>query len=243
MSQQDLFGMREKKQEASGAGLELPEKVYFVGRTSDKEKAGPQIVSSKDGAPFLFKVGVFAIGGDGESVTPKHYGRYAFFSAFLRPNYKDQGGPQNQDEWNTLSGRLVSFINATLSPGIEGDDDAWLNSYDRLAEYAAELNDRAAQPIKPEFFDNPDGTRDNAAYLASVFAALLQESPRTVLVSVVREKRRNDPSKVDTNVLGYRAGTAEEAAKAGKLTIFPSRDGELFEFAPSLATTETGEDF
>ena len=239
----DLFGMREKKQEANSGGLELPEKIYFIGRTSDKDKAGPQIVSTHEGVPFMFKTGVFAIGGDGEKVTPRHYGRYGFFSAYIRPNYKDQGGPQNQEEWNTLSGRLVAFINATLSPGIEDDDEAWTNAYDQLAAFAAEVADDVATPMKPEFFDVEGSEfRDNAAYLASVFAMLLMASPRTLVVTVEKQARRNDPDKIDTVIRAFRAGTAENAARSGKLNIYPSRDGEQFEFAPTTSAP-ADEDF
>jgi hypothetical protein len=239
---EDLFGMREVKQKGASYD-ELPQNVYLVARTSDKEKAGPRIVENRDGEPFLFKTGVFVIGGDGEKVGKKFFGRYAWFSAFLRPNYKEQGGPQTQEEWNTLSGRLVSFINATLSPGIEDEEAAWNNSYDQLANYALELKD-ATQPLTPDMFNLPEGGRDGAAYMASVFAGLLRTSPRTILASTVQEAQRNDPTRIDTNVRGYRAGTAEEAAKAGRLAIFPNRDGVVeYEFAPSTVAEDGEEDF
>jgi hypothetical protein len=100
--------------------------------------------------------------------------------------------------------------------------------------------DDVATPMKPEFFD-VEGTefRDNAAYLASVFAMLLMASPRTLVVTVEKQARRNDPDKIDTVIRAFRAGTAENAARSGKLNIYPSRDGEQFEFAPTVSADDS----
>jgi hypothetical protein len=237
--------MRGTKQDfTGGAGPELPEGVYFVGRTgtaSDgKEWKAPQIVYTReDQVPFMFKAWIEAVGGDGEKVTTAMYGRGGRFTAFIRPNMKEQGGPQNQEDYNLLSARLVSFITTVLSPGIEDEEAAWDYAYDQLGEYAGTV----ADTIKPEFFEVGE-FRDNAAYIASIFASLLAESPRTVIVSIGRQARRDDPNKTETLIRGYRPGTVEEAARSGNLQIFANRNGVTeAEFTPSVATADAGEDF
>ena len=227
------FGTASGKNQEETGFAELPLNEWFIARTSDRGGAVPSIKDTKEGVPFMFKSGLFCVGGDDVKVKKSMYGAYAFFSAFMRPNFKDQGGPQSQDDYDALSGRLTGFMNATLSPGIEDKEARWMNTMKQLVEYANELQESADPDLKllPEMFD-VEGTdmRDNAAYMATVFALLLRNSPRLVIVNQRIDKGAKG-DREDTVVGSFKdAIPANCKTKAGKpIEMFPDKEGEVFE--------------
>ncbi len=242
----DLFGTAASapQQESTGP-VELPTGKWFVARTSDRGGAAPKIVDGKDGQPFLFKTGLYVIGGDGKSVNSRMYGSYTFFQAFIRPNYKEQGGAQSQADFDALNGRLVGFMNTLLSPGVEDKEQRWVSTRSRLSAYAAILAEETDpdRRLTPDMFQVTlgDGSQgqDNANYMVRVFTLLLQAEPQYAIVNQKVDKGRNG----DRNdlVVGSFKDATEKNSKTtnGQLEMFESREGELFAFYG--ASTE-GED-
>jgi hypothetical protein len=236
----ELFGSAGNRKQEEQVSRELPLKVWFVGRTSTMGGAVPSIVESRDGVPFKFKTGLACVGGDGKSVTDRMFGIHAFFNAFLRPNMKDQGGPSSQDDYDQLSGRLVGFMNACLSPGIEDKDARWQNTLGVLGNYAAKL----AEDTDPErhltandFRVNGGEIIDNAAYMAFVFVNLLKDAPRLVIINQRLDKGKNG-DRNDIVVGSYKDAIA---GNANGLAMFTSADGESYDLY-GAAETGAGED-
>lgn len=224
------FGTASNKPQEESGFTELPLGVWFLARTSDRGGAVPSIKDTRDGVPFIFKTGLFCVGGDGKTITPKMYGSYAFYQAFLRPNYSEQGGPQSQEDYDSLSGRLTGFINHTLSPGIEGDA-RWANSMRQLVAYANELTESTDPDLRltPDMFSVGD-LRDNAAYMATVFALLLRNSPRLVIINQKVDKGKNG-DRNDIVVGSCKDAIAANAkTREGKpIEPFANREGEVFD--------------
>jgi hypothetical protein len=236
-----------KPQEQSEGYAELPLEVWFLARTSDKGGAAPYIKDTREGVPFIFKTGLYCVGGDGTQVTRRNFGGYTFFQAFIRPNYSEQGGPQTQEEWDTLSGRLTGFINAVLSPGIEDKAERWSHSFQLLTGYATELANSNDPDLRTtgEMFDVDGGMRDNASYMATVFALLLKSSPRQVIVNQKVDKGAKG-DRNDIVVGSFKDAIAANAkTKAGAaIEPFPSKDGETFDLYTVRAEGEgTPSDF
>jgi hypothetical protein len=233
----DLFGTASGTKQEETVSVELPTGKWFVARTSDRGGAVPKLITGKDDQPFLFKTGLYVIGGDGKSVTERMYGKYTFFQAFIRPNYKDQGGPQSQADFDALNGRLVGFMNTLLSPGTEDKDARWQTSLTRLAEYAAVLKDETDPDLRltPDMFvvttEAGEQRQDNAAYMATVFTLLLRGAPEYLIVNQKVDKGR-DGTRSDLVVGSFKDATEANAAKTtnGALSMFESRDGESFAF-------------
>ncbi len=234
-----------KKQEESGGFTELPLGVWFLARTSDRGGAVPSIKDTREGVPFIFKTGLYCVGGDGKEVTPRMFGSYAFYQAFLRPNYSEQGGPQSQDDYDSLSGRLTGFINHTLSPGIEGEA-RWANSMRQLVAYANELSESSDPDLRlTQSMFQVEGTDfiDNAAYMATVFALLLRNSPRLVIVNQKVDKGKNG-DRNDIVVGSVKDAIPSNAKTKTGATIepFPSREGEVFDLYSEATEAEIGDD-
>jgi hypothetical protein len=237
----DLFGTASNTKQEESVSVELPTGKWFVARTSDRGGAAPKLITGKDDQPFLFKTGLYVIGGDGNTVTDRMYGKYTFFQAFIRPNYKDQGGPLSQADFDALNGRLVGFMNTLLSPGTEDKDARWQTTLTRLGEYAAVLKDETDPDLRltPEMFatqvelenGSVEERQDNAAYMASVFVLLLKGAPEYAIVNQKVDKGR-DGTRSDLVVGSFKDATEANAAKTtnGALTMFESREGELFQF-------------
>jgi hypothetical protein len=221
------------KQEENQGFKELPLDVWFLARTSDRGGAAPFIKDTNEGVPFMFKSGMYCVGGDDKQVKANMFGSYCFFQAFIRPSYKDQGGPQSQEDYDTLSGRMTGIMNACLSPGIEGSEARWANTMAQLSAYAAELANSTDPEIRTtaEMFDvpNSDGLRDNAAYMATVFALLLRTSPRQVIVNLKIDKGKNG-DRNDTVVGSFKDAIEANAKTKAKVAIVPfeSKEGETF---------------
>lgn len=239
------FGTAGDKPQTEQAFTELPLGKWFLARTSDRGGAVPQIKESREGVPFLFKTGLYVIGGDGESVKPNMYGKYCFFQAYLRPNYKDQGGPQSQEDYDSLSGRLTGFMNACLSSSIKDPAARWTNTMSQLVAYANELTDSADPDTKltPTMFE-VEGTdlRDNAAYMGYVFALLLRTSPRNAIVNLKIDKGAKG-DRNDVVVQTAKDATVKNATGRDGKTIeaFESREGEVFDLYPNPAEGEEGD--
>ena len=251
----DLFGTASGAKQEETVSVELPVGKWFVARTSDRGGASPKLITGKDDQPFLFKTGLYVIGGDGKSISERMYGKYTFFQAFIRPNYKDQGGPLSQADFDALNGRLVGFMNTLLSPGIEDKDARWANTIRRLGEYAAVLKDETDPELRltPGMFavqvdvaaegqpEDIQERQDNAAYMVSVFVLLLKGSPEYLIVNQKVDKGR-DGTRNDLVVGSFKDATEANAAKTtnGALSMFESREGERFEFYG--VTPESAED-
>lgn len=247
----DLFGTASGAKQEETVSVELPIGKWFVARTSDRGGAAPKLIEGPTG-PFLFKTGLYVIGGDGKSVTSRMYGKYTFFQAFIRPNYKDQGGPKSQADHDALNGRLVGFMNTLLSPGTEDKDARWQTTLTRLGEYAKVLSDETDPELRltPDMFavqvdiskdDEPEEIverQDNAAYMASVFVLLLKGNPEYAIVNQKKDTGR-DGTRDDLVVGSFKDATEKNAAKTsnGKLSMFESREGELFEFYGETAAS------
>jgi len=237
----DPFGSAQGKKQDEAVSRELPIKQWFVARIATQGGAKPHIKDTNDGVPFMFKTGLYCIGGDGKGVKENMYGLYTFFNAFLRPNYKEQGGPQSQDDYDALNGRLVGFMNALLSPGIEDKDERWASTQAQLGAYAGKL----AEDTDPErhitaaTFTLDDGIVDNAAYMATVFRFLVLDSPRNVIVNQRVDKGR-DGDRHDLVVGSYK--DAIEANAKG-LKMFTSRDGEAYDFYGAAETSADPSNF
>jgi hypothetical protein len=240
----DLFGTAAGAAQEETISVDLPIGKWFVARTSDRGGAAPRLIEGATG-PFLFKTGLYVIGGDGKSITERMYGKYTFFQAFIRPNYKDQGGPKSQADHDALNGRLVGFMNTLLAPGTEDKDTRWQTTLTRLGEYAKVLSTETDSDLKltPEMFsvqvdiaaegepENIVERQDNAAYMASVFVILLTGSPEYAIVNQKLDTGR-DGTRSDLVVGSFKDATEKNAAKTsnGKLFMFESREGETFEF-------------
>jgi hypothetical protein len=233
----DLFGTAASAVQAESTGpAELPTGKWFAARTSDRGGASPTIVMGKDDQPFLFKTGLYAVGGDGKTVTEKMYGAYTFFQAFIRPNYKEQGGPQSQADYDALNGRLVGFMNTLLSPGIEDKEARWNNTLSRLGAFAGLLKDESDpdKHLEPAMFavtlgDGSTG-QDNAHYMVRVFTMLLLDQPGLAIVNQKLDKGRNG-DRNDLVVGSYKDATvANSKTTNGQLVMFTSREGEVFAF-------------
>jgi hypothetical protein len=236
-----------REQTEQTARPDIPLGEWFIARTSDRGNAKPYIKDTRDGRPFIFKTGLFCVGGDGVKVVERMYGGYAFFQAFIHPNYKDQGGPQSQDDYDALSGRLTGFINAVLAAGIEDKNERWAASMSILASYASELAETTDpdKRVTGEMFDvtHDDGQefRDNGAYMAEVFASLLREAPRLVIINQKIDKGR-DGDRNDVVVGSFKdAISSNLKTKTGTLQLFPDREGNKYELYDE-ATTGGDED-
>jgi hypothetical protein len=225
----DVFGSATGRKQEETTSRELPVKQWFIARIATQGGAKPHIkYTNGDHLPFMFKTGLYCIGGDGKQVKENMYGLYTFFNAFLRPNYKDQGGPQSQDDYDALNGRLVGFMNALLSPGIEDKEARWANTQRQLGEYAGKLAEDSDSERRCDAgtFTLDGGIVDNAAYMATVFVFLLIDSPRHVIVNQ-RVDKGKDGDRNDLVVGSYKDAID---GNAKGLTMFTSRDGEAYEF-------------
>jgi hypothetical protein len=141
-------------------------------------------------------------------------------------------------------------MNTLLAPGTEDKDARWQTTLTRLGEYAAVLKDETDPDLRltPEMFatqvelenGSVEERQDNAAYMASVFVLLLKGAPEYAIVNQKVDKGR-DGTRSDlvvgsfkdaTEVGSFKDATEANAAKTtnGALTMFESREGELFQF-------------
>jgi len=237
----DVFGSAVGRKQEESVSRELPIKQWFVARIATQGGAKPHIKDTNDGIPFMFKTGLYCVGGDGKVVKENMYGLYTFFNAFLRPNYKDQGGPKSQDDYDALNGRLVGFMNALLSPGIEDKEARWKNTLRQLGDYAvklAESNDPETR-CDANTFTLEGGIVDNAAYMATVFVFLIKESPRNVIVNQ-RLDTGKDGDRNDLVVGSFKDAITDNAKG---LQMFTSRDGESYEFYGAEAESADPKNF
>jgi hypothetical protein len=241
------FGTAANKPQTETTGvMDLPLNVWFLARTSDRGGAVPSLKYSTDGTPFLFKTGLSCVGGDGVEVTQQMRNSYTFLDAYLRPNFSDQGGPQTQDDFDQLSGRMTGFMNACLSPGIEDKDARWANTQAQLVAYANVLAEETDpdRKLTGAMFEiqtaNGETVRDNAAYMVSVFALLLQSSPRLVIVNQRVQKLKDGREKIVVGSFKDAISANAKTQKGKVIEPFPTRDGEVYELYGD--SSGTGED-
>lgn len=225
----DVFGIRNTKQDFGPGDFNLPTGKYMIARTFDGDADDWRNPSVKEGNGeiFLFKTMLTVVGGDGKIITNRYAGRTIEYSQYLRPYRAPElrDTPRTQEELNIFDGRMTAFMCAALAPGVEDDGQAWDIVQTKLEDFVSNPANGNGL-LTADLFDLPNGTRDNAGFLVSVFAQYLRANPVTMLVSNRLEARRNDPEKKDNKVAGFRSGTIENAAKEG-LSMFEGQPGEL----------------
>jgi hypothetical protein len=194
---------------------DLPVGKWFVAETSVDDGSGPEIraFDGKDGEVRKFNIGLRLKGAEQAILDAgvKVKDRFLFFNSFVEPGEKELAA----QETKILSGRLVGFLNATLSMGV-GDEfmpEKGKASKEQLAQRTsarwastvAKLREAAeANGTSPDDYDG-----SLSRFLAAAGCLALSTQPRVILVK--SNQRTNKETKEKYQV---EAGQFEDATGA-----------------------------
>lgn len=224
--------------------FDLPVGKWFIGRTANRDRGGaaPVIRTNEgkkketEGKKFRsFKLGIDVIGAEGDIEARG----MAFFETLITPMKEeaDRGSP--------VSGRLLGFLNAVLSPGVgaehlpaKGDGKdvkkeksakragaRWANTK-RVLREAADKMPEITDKDKPHL-SFPGEDKVPRAIAALGLTALLDESRLVLFKTKLDKPYKDDTGETRRNVV---VGAVEDYTKANaekrKVSVYPGIEGD-----------------